>query len=34
VAKLLRLLPNPWFDRLLVGRARKPRQSTKPPASS
>jgi short-subunit dehydrogenase len=32
VAKLLRLLPNPWFDRLLVGRARKPRQSTKPPA--
>ena len=34
VAKLLRLLPNPWFDRLLVGRARKPRQSAKPPASS
>lgn len=33
VAKLLRLLPNPWFDRLLVGRARKPRQSAKPPAS-
>ena len=33
VAKLLRLLPNPWFDRLLVGRARKPRQSSKPPAS-
>jgi short-subunit dehydrogenase len=33
VAKLLRLLPNPWFDRLLVGRARKPRQPTKPPAS-
>jgi len=32
-AKLLRLLPNVWFDRLLVGRARKPRQSTKPPAS-
>jgi short-subunit dehydrogenase len=27
VAKLLRLLPNPVFDRLLVGRARKPRQS-------
>ena len=34
VAKLLRLLPNPWFDRLLVGRARKPRQSAKPPGSS
>ncbi len=33
VAKLLRLLPNPWFDRLLVGRARKPRQSNRPPAS-
>lgn len=28
VAKLLRLLPNAWFDRLLVGRARKPRQSS------
>jgi short-subunit dehydrogenase len=27
VAKLLRLLPNSLFDRLLVGRARKPRQS-------
>ncbi len=26
VAKLLRLLPNPLFDRLLQGRARKPRQ--------
>lgn len=26
VAKLLRLLPNPWFDRLLSGRARKHRQ--------
>ncbi|MFT3718668.1 SDR family oxidoreductase [Pseudorhodoferax sp.] len=25
-AKLMRLLPNAWFDRLLVGRARKPRQ--------
>ena len=25
VAKLLRLLPNPWFDRLLAGRPRKPR---------
>jgi short-subunit dehydrogenase len=32
VAKLLRLLPNRWFDRLLVGRARKPRQSATPPA--
>lgn len=27
VARLLRLLPNAWFDRLLVGRARKQRQS-------
>ncbi len=26
VAKLLRVLPNPLFDRLLAGRARKPRQ--------
>ena len=26
VAKLLRVLPDPLFDRLLVGRARKPRQ--------
>ena len=26
VAKVLRVLPNAWFDRLLVGRARKPRQ--------
>ncbi|WP_295854131.1 SDR family oxidoreductase [uncultured Xylophilus sp.] len=26
VAKLLRLLPNPLFDRLLTGRARKPRR--------
>ncbi len=26
VAKLLRLLPNPLFDRLLAGRPRKPRQ--------
>ena len=26
VAKLLRLLPNPWFDRLLAGRPRKHRQ--------
>jgi short-subunit dehydrogenase len=25
VAKLLRLLPNPWFDRLFAGRPRKPR---------
>ena len=28
VVKLLRLLPNALFDRLLVGRARKPRQSS------
>ena len=28
VAKLLRLLPNAWFDRLLTGRPRKQRQST------
>jgi short-subunit dehydrogenase len=28
VAKLLRLLPNAVFDRLLAGRARKPRRST------
>ncbi|NML42552.1 SDR family oxidoreductase [Ramlibacter sp. G-1-2-2] len=27
VAKLMRLLPNALFDRLLVGRARKPRQA-------
>ena len=27
VAKLMRALPNAWFDRLLVGRARKPRQN-------
>jgi short-subunit dehydrogenase len=26
VAKLMRALPNAWFDRLLVGRARKPRE--------
>ena len=26
VAKILRLLPNALFDRVLVGRARKPRQ--------
>lgn len=26
VAKLMRLLPNPWFDRLLAGRPRKHRQ--------
>jgi short-subunit dehydrogenase len=26
VAKLLRLLPNPWFDRLFAGRPRKRRQ--------
>ncbi len=28
VAKLMRLLPNAMLDKLLVGRARKPRQST------
>lgn len=28
VAKLLRLLPNAWFDRLLAGRPRKHRQAT------
>jgi short-subunit dehydrogenase len=27
VAKLLRLLPNTWFDRLLAGRSRKPRRT-------
>jgi hypothetical protein len=27
VAKLLRLLPNAWFDRLLAGRSRKPRRT-------
>lgn len=27
VAKLLRLLPNAWFDRLLAGRPRKHRRS-------
>ena len=27
VAKLLRLMPNVWFDRLLARRARKPRQA-------
>ena len=27
VAKLLRLLPNPLFDKALAGRARKPRKS-------
>lgn len=26
VAKLLRMLPNAWFDRLLAGRGRKPRR--------
>ena len=29
VAKLLRLLPNPLFDKLLAGRGRKPRQTHK-----
>ena len=28
VAKLLRMLPNAWFDRLLAGRPRKPRRSS------
>ncbi|MBD3893163.1 MAG: SDR family oxidoreductase [Hydrogenophaga sp.] len=32
-AKLLRLLPNPWFDRLLASHPRKPRQR-KPPAGA
>ncbi len=32
VAKLLRLLPNPLFDRLMAGRARKPRRDA--PAGS
>nr|WP_319564749.1 SDR family oxidoreductase [uncultured Rhodoferax sp.] len=27
VAKLLRVLPNAWFDKLLAGRPRKPRQT-------
>jgi short-subunit dehydrogenase len=27
VAKLMRALPNRWFDRLMVGRARKPRRA-------
>ena len=26
VAKLLRMLPNAWFDRLFAGRKRKPRR--------
>ncbi|WP_394792311.1 SDR family oxidoreductase [Rhodoferax sp.] len=33
VAKLMRLLPNKVYDRLLVGRARKPRQSAAPETS-
>jgi short-subunit dehydrogenase len=28
VAKLLRLLPNAWFDKLLAGRPRKPRRTS------
>jgi len=33
VVKLLRLLPNAWFDRLLAGRGRKPRRArAAPPA--
>jgi short-subunit dehydrogenase len=31
VAKLLRVLPNPVFDRLLAGRGRKPRRAAAPP---
>jgi short-subunit dehydrogenase len=27
VAKLLRLLPNAWFDRIFAGRGRKPRRT-------
>lgn len=27
VARLLRLLPDPWFDRLIAGRGRKPRRA-------
>jgi short-subunit dehydrogenase len=34
VAKLLRLLPNPVFDRLLAGRPRKHRQGDTPPADA
>ena len=30
VAKLMRILPNAVYDRLLVGRARKPRQTAEP----
>ncbi len=30
VAKLMRLLPNAVYDKLLVGRARKPRQTAEP----
>lgn len=30
VAKLLRLLPNAWFDRLFAGRPRKPRMTLPP----
>ena len=30
VARLLRVLPNPWFDALFAGRARKPRATRKP----
>lgn len=32
VAKLLRLLPNPLFDRVMAGRGRKPRRGETPPA--
>jgi len=30
VAKLLRLLPNPLFDKLFAGRGRKPRRVRTP----
>jgi short-subunit dehydrogenase len=33
VARLLRLLPDALFDRLLAGRPRKHRQAERPPAS-
>jgi short-subunit dehydrogenase len=34
VAKLLRLLPNPLFDRVFAGRGRKPRRAPAPPAQA
>jgi hypothetical protein len=30
VAKLMRALPNAWFDRLAAGRGRKPRRPGAP----